>query len=122
MNIKRLIRLGGLGLALAACASTPPDTRFLDAAVAAITTAEAAGAVEHAPLEIRFAREKLAGARLAVADRNFDRARRLARQSLVNSELSVAKSAAARARETTRAQRESNADLTRELDPDGGEG
>ncbi len=118
--MQRIISSGALALLFCACASNPPDTAFLNSAVAAIAQAEAAGAVEHAPLEIRFAREKLAGARLAVADRDYQRARRLALQSSINSELAVVKSAAAKAREATRAQRRSNAELERELDAGGG--
>lgn len=116
----RSIVLGALLLALAGCASAPKDTGFLDQASAAIAAAEAAGAVEHAPLEIRFAREKLAGARLAVADRDYDRARRLVRQSMINSELATVKSAAAKAREATRAARRANEELERELETGGG--
>lgn len=111
---------GALVLALAGCASAPQDTGFLDQAEAAIAAAEAAGAVEHSPLEIRFAREKLTGARLAVADRDYDRAHRLVRQSLINSELATVKSAAAKAREATRAARRANDELKRDLEGGGG--
>ena len=62
-----LIMLILAAVQLAACASAPaPDNSFADAQ-AAINRAESMGAIEHAPLELRFAREKLAGARLALA-------------------------------------------------------
>ncbi len=122
MSGLRSIVLGALVLALVGCASAPRDTGFLDQAEAAIAAAEAAGAVEHAPLEIRFAREKLVGARLAAADRDYDRAHRLVRQSLINSELATVKSAAAKAREATRAARRANDELRRDLEAGGGAG
>lgn len=77
--------------------------------------AVADGGEEHAPIEIRFAREKLAGARLAVEERNHARAARLAEQSMVNSELALAKIAAARARAETREQEISNELLREDL-------
>ena len=52
------------------------------------------GAVEHAPLELRFAREKLAGARLALEERNNARVQRLLDEVEINSELAIAKAAA----------------------------
>ncbi len=106
---------------LGGCASAPPDLGFLDQADEQALEAAAGGAVEHAPLELRYAREKLAEARTAADAREFDQARRLAQQSQVNSELASAKTVAAKAREAARQSRESNEALIRELGPaDGG--
>lgn len=84
-----------------------------------LANALAAGADDRAPIELRFAREKLAGARLAMEERDFERAARLLNQSIVNSELAVAKTAAASAREAARRQQAANDILRTELDPEG---
>ena len=107
-------------MGLTACASVPLDTGALDRAAAAVEQANAAGAVEYAPLELRAAREKLAEARVAVQERDGEVANRMAAESLVSAELAAAKSDAAKARERTRSQRESNAQLREELQSDGG--
>ena len=101
---------------IAACASTPAPDGMFDAAQAAIRRAESMGAVEHAPLELRFAREKLAGARLALEERDNARALRLLEEVQINSELAIAKAAAADAREASRKQEASNRLLKSELD------
>jgi hypothetical protein len=102
-------------LLIGACASTPAPSGLFDAAQAAISRAESLGAVEHAPLELRFAREKLAGARLAIEERNNARAVRLLAEVEINCELAIAKAAAATAREAARKQEESNQQLRDEL-------
>lgn len=110
-----LIMLILAAVQLAACASAPaPDNSFADAQ-AAINRAESMGAIEHAPLELRFAREKLAGARLALEERNNARALRLLDEVQINSELAIAKAAAAVAREASRKQEASNHMLKDEL-------
>lgn len=118
--LTRLPLLVPLLLALAACASSPPPDGFLDDADAAALRAAGMGALEYAPLELRYAREKLAEARSAMDDRDFERAGRLAAQSQVNSELAVAKTIAAQAREASRAKADENQRLRDELgDEDG---
>ncbi len=102
-------------LALAACASTPPSLDFLDRADQLALDAAADGALEHAPLELKWAREKLTEARSAADSRDYTVARQLAQQSSVNSELAVAKTAAAKARDQARQARESNEALIIEL-------
>jgi hypothetical protein len=113
---KSILIMVFLGLIqIAACASAPaPDSSFTDAK-AAISRAEKMGAIEHAPLELRFAREKLAGARLALEERNNARALRLLDEVQINSELAIAKAAAAVAREASRKQEASNRQLKNEL-------
>lgn len=82
-------------LLLAAC-STPkpaPDS-FVDAEQA-IDAAVRAGAEEHAPVELRFAREKLAEARKGMEHKSYDKAIYLVEQSEINSELAIEKCKAA---------------------------
>lgn len=103
-----------------ACASKPPSLTFLDDADALALDAAGQGALEHAPLELKWAREKLAEARSAADARDFDAARLLAEQSTINSELATAKTTAAKARDQARQARESNEALILELG-DGGQ-
>ena len=82
-------------LFLASCATPkPPPDAFADAEQA-ILTAETAGAEEHAPVELRFAREKLAEARKGMELKQFDKSISLIEQSEINSELAIEKSRAA---------------------------
>ena len=105
-------------LLLIGCASTPPPSGLLEEAEAMLENSVAAGADEYAPIELRFAREKLAGARLAIEDRDFESASWLLNQSIVNSELAMAKSDAARARDAVRRQQAANDKLRADLEPE----
>ena len=73
----------------------------------AIAAAERAGAAELAPMELRFAREKLDAARRGMDSKQFDIAYWLIEESEINSELAIEKS------RTTLAQRKAN-ELRRE--------
>ena len=85
----------GLCLLLAACASTPPPSPNLSAgARRAIELAQSAGAEEHAPLELRFAREKLSSAQQATAAEEYERAGYLLEQAEVDAELALARTRA----------------------------
>ncbi len=90
------ITLGILaGLAMAGCATMPPDPTVLDNARSAITRADDAGASEYAPLELRFARERLEQAEAALEDGNGDRIRRLADEAEIEAQLALARTQAA---------------------------
>ncbi len=82
-------------LLLSACATTKPaDSAFISAEIA-IEVAVQAGAEEHSPVELRFAREKLAEAHKGMEYKQFDKAIYLIDQSEINSELALAKTRAA---------------------------
>jgi hypothetical protein len=66
----------------------------------AIRTASDQTASEHAPLDLRLAREKLDKARAAVDDDEYDRAERLAEEAMVDAQVAEAKTRAAKSRET----------------------
>jgi hypothetical protein len=83
---------------MAGCASMPPDYSLLDNARSAIGQAADAGASEYSPLELRFAREKLEAAELALSDDQGDLARRLADESEIEAQLALARTRAAQAR------------------------
>ena len=83
---------------LAACATTPIDPGVLDNARMAIEQATDAGAEEYAPLELRFARERLARAESHVEAGDQDDARRMADEAEVEAQLAIARTRAALAR------------------------
>jgi hypothetical protein len=84
---------------LAACATTPPiDPTLLNDARSAISQAEVAGAQEYSPLELRFARERLEAARMAMDMEDPVQARRLADGAQIEAQLALARTQAALAR------------------------
>lgn len=83
---------------LAACATTPPDPAILDNAREAIEQAEAAECQEYAPLELRFAHERLSAAEKALDNERVDDAQRLAEQAEIEARLAIARTRAALAR------------------------
>lgn len=86
-------------LGLAACAGTPPPIGQLGAAEQAIAGAEQAGALQHAPVELQRARDKLAAADDAVRNEENDAARRLAEEARADAELAAARAQSATAAE-----------------------
>lgn len=95
---RRLPTVAALLALLAACATTPPDPRLLNNAEQALQIAREAGAEEYAPLELRFARERLDAARLQLDNNNAAPARRLADEAEIEAQLALARTRAARAR------------------------
>ena len=96
-----------LGLAVAGCATIPPDPGMLDDARDAIAQAEDADASEYAPLELRFARERLEKAEQALVDGDGDEVRRLADEAEIEALLALARTQAALTRaDLTQRQRE----------------
>jgi uncharacterized lipoprotein YmbA len=80
-----------LALLLASCATPKPaPNAFIDAETA-IEAAVRAGAEEHSPVELRFAREKLAEAHKGMEFRQYDKSIYLIEQSEINSELAIEK-------------------------------
>jgi hypothetical protein len=96
----RYLALLLLPLLLNACAAAKPAPDAFDAAERAIDAAVRAGAEEHSPVELRFAREKLAEARKGMEHRQYDKAIVLIEQSEINAALAIEKThtAAVRAR------------------------
>ncbi|MCC5866784.1 MAG: DUF4398 domain-containing protein [Wenzhouxiangella sp.] len=106
-TLSRTVLLALAALLAAACATMPPDPRVLDNARNAIGQAEAAGASEYAPLELRFARERLNSARFEIERNNAAAARRLADEAEIEAQLALARTQAALTRADL-AQRERN--------------
>lgn len=87
-----------LALFLASCASPKPAPDAFNDAEQAIDAAINAGAEEHSPVELRFAREKLAEAHKGMEFKQYDKAVYLIEQSEINSELAIEKSKTAEMR------------------------
>ncbi|MEE8495146.1 MAG: DUF4398 domain-containing protein [Xanthomonadales bacterium] len=82
-------------LLLFACTTTKPAADAFTSAARAIEAAVQVGAEEHSPVELRFAREKLAEAHKGMEYKQFDKAIYLIDQSEINSELALEKTRAA---------------------------
>ncbi len=94
MNRRVIAVLAGM-IILAGCTVPKPTEDIFAAAEQAIAQAEAAGADEHSPVEMRFAREKLAEARKGMETREYEVASYLIEQSEINAELAIARTRAA---------------------------
>ena len=77
-------------IGLAACASTPIPNEKIAVAKASVQRAEQSGAPEFAPVEMAAARDKLARAEKAAADREAEPANQLAEQANVDARLAEA--------------------------------
>ena len=77
---------------LASCTTVKPAPDAFNDAEEAIEAAIRAGAEEHSPVELRFAREKLAEARKGMEVKQYDKSIYLIEQSEINSELAIEKS------------------------------
>ncbi|MEJ8568964.1 DUF4398 domain-containing protein [Elongatibacter sediminis] len=94
----RLLFLIALTSLLTSCASVKPQPEAFTSAEQAIAAAVRAGAEQHSPVELRFAREKLAEARKGMEYKQFDKALYLIEHSEINSELAIEKSRTAEVR------------------------
>lgn len=90
---------GAMTLAIAGCASTsPPPTVQMTVATASVEAANTAGAQAYAPTELRLANDKLATARKAMADKDYDVALRFSEQAHTDAQLAIAKTQSTKAR------------------------
>jgi hypothetical protein len=84
------IACAAITLGLAACASTPIPNEKIAVAKVSVERAEQSGAPELAPVEMAAARDKLARAERAAANRDAQPATQLAEQANVDAELAEA--------------------------------
>lgn len=90
-----------------ACSTPRRPYQAVEEADAAVRRADVGGeAAQHAPLELRLAREKLDEARGKLRDEQYTDARRLAEQALADVELAEARAQSQVARDTARDMRE----------------
>jgi hypothetical protein len=102
-------------LALAACVTSRPGPEIFNAAENAIQAAEAVGGDEFAPVEMRFAREKLASAQKGMDKQKYQVAVYLLEEAEINAELAIEKSRTAKVRRLVNEQRKSNEELDANL-------
>jgi len=76
-----------VALALAGCASTPAPSEQMAVAEAALQRASSSGTSENAASELQIATDKLAGARQAVTNKDYERARQLAEQAELDAQV-----------------------------------
>ena len=111
-----------IALVLVGCVSAPKvGPEIFESAEQAIAAAERAGAEELAPVELRFAREKLEAARANYDGEEYDDAIWLVEQSEINSELAIEQSRAAQSRRKANELRRENEVLREELTANFGE-
>ena len=99
--------------AQAASKREPPPV--LIQATEALAKAESAGAADYAPMELGFARDRLAQAQAAFNKRDNKATERLSQQALADAELAQAKARAAKARAAAEALAAENQRLQRDL-------
>ena len=97
----------------AASKREPPP--ILIQATEAVAKAEAAGAQDYAPMELGFARERVAQAQTAFGKRDNKGTERLSQEALADADLAQAKTRAAKARASAESQATENQRLRREL-------
>ena len=102
-------------IVLAACTTVRPDENVFDAAEQAIQAAEAVGGDEFAPVEMRFAREKLASAKKGMEKEKYEVAVYLVDESEINAELAIEKSRTAKSRRRVNELRRSNEELDQKM-------
>lgn len=102
-------------LAFVACAVPQPDPKVLDTVEKSIQLAQTAGGEEFAPVEMRFAREKLASAKLAMEKQKYEVVVYLAEEAEINAELAIEKSRTAKSRRKVSELRKSNEELYERL-------
>jgi Domain of unknown function (DUF4398) len=100
---------------LVGCQTTPVPTTDLSDAAGRIEQAFAAGADTHAPVELQFARDKLARAETLVVEKNFAAAMRLANEARADADLALVRARAARLRAEVAEQTLANEALRKEL-------
>jgi hypothetical protein len=115
----QLIRIPLICAALCAGACGPSVVAPLDKMARVemtITEARQSNAINHAPLELKFAEDKLRKARLAVEKEDFEQANRMAEEALIDAQLAEAKSRSTQAKKVAREIQDSIADMRREID------
>lgn len=99
-KVKYVLFVVPLVFVLAACRTPQRPAQAVSEAERAVERAMVGEATEHAPLELRLAREKVSEARDKLAEKQWDDARRLAEKAIVDARLAEVKAEAATARAT----------------------
>jgi uncharacterized protein DUF4398 len=89
-KLTHLLGIATVATALACCASNPVPSEKIAVAKSLVQRAEQAGAPESAPVEMAAARDELARAEKAAADRDSVSATRLSERATVDAQLAEA--------------------------------
>jgi hypothetical protein len=103
--------LVSLALMLAACGPTRPPPDLLGKAQQRLASARSSGAATFAPLELRFAEERIDQAAAAMQDRDYVLAANLADESEANSDLAAIKTRLGKLRESIDQLKQQNAEI-----------
>lgn len=98
------------------CAAKVAPIEEISNAQMAVKEAEESNAAVYAPLELKFATDKLGKARTALQEEKYDDALQLANEALLDAKLAEAKSRSEEARKTTQELRDSIETLRREIE------
>lgn len=112
---RAMVLAGCAAVFVAGCASIPVPTEQFAVSKAAMADAVNAGAPEHAPFEMKTARDKLDRANVALVANDNDRARQLAEQAEVDAKLAEVKARSVKAQKAAAVSREGTRVLREEL-------
>jgi len=117
-NIRKFIGISVLSLSLlsGACASGTPPVEKISEVENAILRARESTAITYAPLELKFAEEKLNEAKRLVAKEEYPPAVRLLDEALIDAKLAEAKSRSEQEKMQTAEMRESIDKLRKEIE------
>jgi len=88
-------------LGVTGCSAARPPVAPVAQAELAVAQAEQSKAALHAPTDLRVAREKMMSAQSAMADEEYENARRLAEQAIIDAQLAQARANATEAQQNT---------------------
>ena len=114
-NMLTLALASSLIIVLGACASAPVPTEKLAVAEAAVQRANTTSTSESAPGELQIALAKLASARQAVNDKDYERARQLAEQAEVDAQVAELRAQSTRSRKSAQESRDAARALSDEI-------
>lgn len=106
----------GAAIFMAGCASTPAPTEQMILAKNAVSDANSAGGNEFAPVQLKSAMEKMAGAERAMGAKDYVLARQLAEQAQVDAQLAAATARSAKAQKAANVVQEDSRVLRQEID------
>ena len=113
--LRRIALTAGAVMFMAGCASAPAPTAQMAVSRAAVSDATSVGGNEFAPVELKSAMEKMAGAERAMKDEDYVLARQLAEQAQVDAQLAGATARTAKAKKAAEAVQEDSRVLSQEL-------
>src|SRR5688572_16492598 len=86
-----MVLAGALALTAAGCSAPRGPAQEIEKAELAVRTADDSGASSAAALDMRLARDKLERAKEALAEKDYDRAKRLGEQASLDAEVAAVK-------------------------------